>query len=164
MLDTHRAARTWSLWKAAVVSPSRSARRVADLDPGAGHRALLFDWDGTLADSQEVNYAVLTTALQQQGADLARGWFDARTGVSTRVMVLQLGALLGRRLDVDRAADDRDRAYLDRLRGWARSKRSRPCCDASTAGGPARWPPAAAARQCCRRRSGSGCSGCSTRS
>lgn len=58
---------------------------------------------------------MLADALRNQHADLDRAWFDARTGVSTREMVQQVGALYGRELDVDRAAVDRDRYYLERL-------------------------------------------------
>lgn len=93
----------------------RAAHTAADLAPGVGHRALLFDWDGTLADSQAVNFAALARALWSQHTDLDRAWFDARTGVSTREMVQQVGALYGRQLDVDRAVGERDRNYFERI-------------------------------------------------
>jgi HAD superfamily hydrolase (TIGR01509 family) len=85
-----------------------------DLEPGDDHAALLFDWDGTLADSQTVNYEVLRDALQARGAHLDRAWFDARTGVSSAEMATLVAKLSGVELDPVAVAADRDAAYLIR--------------------------------------------------
>lgn len=53
-------------------------------------RALLFDWDGTLVDSQPANYRALADALALFGITLDRGWFAARTGISARDMIRML--------------------------------------------------------------------------
>jgi beta-phosphoglucomutase-like phosphatase (HAD superfamily) len=49
--------------------------------------ALLFDWDGTLVDSQYANYRAMYRALAQVGVALEQEWFDARTGLSSREMI-----------------------------------------------------------------------------
>lgn len=82
----------------------REARTLDDLEPGVAHRALLFDWDGTLADSQAANYRAIRAALNAADLDIEQDWFDARTGVSTRDMVAM----------IDLAAH-RDRVYLGLL-------------------------------------------------
>ncbi len=86
-----------------------------DLTPQPGHTALLFDWDGTLADSQLVNYYSLRDALQGVGLDLAQEWFDARTGLSTTEMVQILAAESDIAVDVSAISAARDRRYLQRL-------------------------------------------------
>ncbi|MEV0198258.1 HAD family phosphatase [Nonomuraea sp. NPDC050691] len=48
---------------------------------------LLFDWDGTLVDSQSANYRAMTEALAPLGVTLERAWFDARTGLSSAEMI-----------------------------------------------------------------------------
>jgi HAD superfamily hydrolase (TIGR01509 family) len=85
------------------------------LHPAPHHRALIFDWDGTVADSQAVNYAVLRDALAEHGCDLAEPWFAARTGMSTRDMVTLIARLDGRTLDPDVVAARRDALYLSRV-------------------------------------------------
>ncbi|WP_058044081.1 HAD family hydrolase [Streptomyces roseifaciens] len=76
---------------------------------------LLFDWDGTLVDSQYTNYRAMAAALQQEGVDLAQDWFDARTGLSSAEMIRALlderGLGLGRPLEEVVAA--RDALFLE---------------------------------------------------
>ncbi|QYC38292.1 Fructose-1-phosphate phosphatase YqaB [Nonomuraea coxensis DSM 45129] len=48
---------------------------------------LLFDWDGTLVDSQSANYRAMATALSQVGVELEESWFGARTGLSSAEMI-----------------------------------------------------------------------------
>ncbi len=85
------------------------------LTPDPRHRALIFDWDGTLADSQAVNYAVLRDALAEHDCELAEPWFAARTGTSTRDMVAMIALLHDRPLDPDVVAARRDAMYLTRV-------------------------------------------------
>lgn len=93
----------------------REARTLDDLEPGAGHRALLFDWDGTLADSQAANYRAIRAALNAADLDIEQDWFDARTGVSTRDMVAMIAELAGSEVDLNSVAAHRDRVYLGLL-------------------------------------------------
>lgn len=86
----------------------------ADLQPAPHHEALLFDWDGTVADSQQVNFEVLREALVPVGVVLEQSWFDARTGVSSREMIAMLAAAQGVDVDPAAVAARRDEAYLRR--------------------------------------------------
>nr|WP_228514138.1 HAD-IA family hydrolase [Frondihabitans sp. VKM Ac-2883] len=91
------------------------AQSPADLEPSEKHRALLFDWDGTLADSQLVNFKAIDGALAAAGLSIEKHWFEARTGVSTREMVAMLSVLQGIPVDVNAVAAHRDDAYLERV-------------------------------------------------
>ncbi|WP_051208608.1 HAD family hydrolase [Propionicicella superfundia] len=95
-----------------VVVPASTPAR---LSPGRHHIALLFDWDGTVANSQQVNFESLRAALRDVHLDLEKSWFDARTGVSTREMVRMIADLARAEVDVDAVAAARDRAYLERV-------------------------------------------------
>lgn len=86
-----------------------------DLRPGPKHRALLFDWDGTVADSQLANFLSIRGALEEHGLSLDQDWFDARTGVSTREMVRMVADAAGHAsADVDAIARRRDELFLTR--------------------------------------------------
>ncbi|WP_405657836.1 HAD family hydrolase [Streptomyces sp. NBC_00079] len=75
-------------------------------------RVLLFDWDGTLADSTAVNFAALRRALRAHGGDLSREWFLARTGMSSAEMVAQVAEETRRPIDVMAVVSERDAYYL----------------------------------------------------
>jgi hypothetical protein len=49
------------------------------LAPAPHHRALVFDRDGTLAASQQVNFESLRAALASAPLRLDQAWFDAST-------------------------------------------------------------------------------------
>ena len=60
-----------------------------ELTPGyAG--CLIFDWDGTLVDSQYANYRAMADALEREAVTLEQDWFDARTGLSSAEMIHKL--------------------------------------------------------------------------
>jgi HAD superfamily hydrolase (TIGR01509 family) len=91
-----------------------AANNFQELQPRDGVRARLFDWDGTLADSQQINFRVLSDALAQQGLPMSYEWFAARTGVSTAEMVSQVGLLHSRSVNAQAIANARDQAFLER--------------------------------------------------
>jgi HAD superfamily hydrolase (TIGR01509 family) len=75
---------------------------------------LLFDWDGTLVDSQYANYRAMAAVLAPEGVDLEQEWFDARTGLSSAEMI---GALVDERAltlsrPVEHLVADRDEMFL----------------------------------------------------
>ncbi|MER5490632.1 HAD family hydrolase [Streptomyces sp. NPDC002454] len=85
--------------------------------PADGFDALVFDWDGTLADTLAAHYAALSTALSPYGLTVDADWYATATGMSTDEAVLWLS----RDQDVELPlplADLVDRcqtAYLDQL-------------------------------------------------
>lgn len=84
-----------------------------ELHPGdAG--ALLFDWDGTLVDTQRANYLAMAGALAEEDVRLDQEWFDARTGLSSAEMVRLLAHEGGLRLrrSVEEIVADRDERFL----------------------------------------------------
>jgi len=92
-----------------------TARTPADLRPRPHHRGLLVDHDGTLVDSQLVNYLALRDALAPVGLTLDQDWFDQRTGVSTGELVAALAAERGVEVPVATVTAARNRAYLARV-------------------------------------------------
>ncbi|MFE3110016.1 HAD family hydrolase [Kitasatospora indigofera] len=60
-----------------------------ELHPGHAE-ALLFDWDGTLVDSQYANYRAMADVLAPHGVTLRQEWFDARTGLSSADLIRTL--------------------------------------------------------------------------
>lgn len=61
----------------------------AELD---SYAALLIDWDGTLVDSQPMNFACLREVLGARVAvHLDRAWYRERIGLSTGELLVELG-------------------------------------------------------------------------
>ena len=56
------------------------------LTPPPDTRCLIFDWDGTLVDTQLANYRAMAQAIRSYGISLDKAWFDARTGLSSAEM------------------------------------------------------------------------------
>jgi HAD superfamily hydrolase (TIGR01509 family) len=81
----------------------------------AGYRALIFDWDGTLANSHAANYQAMAVALRRQGASLEKDWFLARTGLSSREMASLIGREQQVLLDLDAIVRVRNSEYMQLL-------------------------------------------------
>lgn len=84
-----------------------------ELHPGEAS-ALLFDWDGTLVDSQPANYRAMAAALAADGVTLEPTWFEARTGLSSAELVRTLADDRGIQLPraVAEIVRDRDERFL----------------------------------------------------
>jgi beta-phosphoglucomutase-like phosphatase (HAD superfamily) len=80
-----------------------------------GYRALIFDWDGTLANSHAANYQAMAAALQGQGASLEKDWFDARTGLSSREMAALISQEQKVTLDLEDIVRVRNSEYMQLL-------------------------------------------------
>jgi HAD superfamily hydrolase (TIGR01509 family) len=78
---------------------------VIDLEPYR-FSALIFDCDGTLAQTAGLHYRSMAVALRAQGHDIARGWYDARVGLSRHDLFADYSAQFGVALDVEAAARD----------------------------------------------------------
>lgn len=64
---------------------------------GTGYDALIFDWDGTLVDSQPLNYRALSGALAVYGVTMTAAWYRQRLGTSGHELIEQLA--LEQRID-----------------------------------------------------------------
>lgn len=60
--------------------------------------ALLFDCDGTLADTAELHHYALTAALRKRGHDLPKQWYLDRIGLSLDGLLEEFNDLCGVRL------------------------------------------------------------------
>ncbi|MGK3945178.1 HAD family phosphatase [Streptomyces sp. RP5T] len=90
-----------------------------------GATCLLFDWDGTLVDSQTANYRAMAKALATEGIDLEQQWFDGRTGLSSAEMIASFVSERSLRLarPIPELVAERDRHFLS----IAHTVRPHPC-------------------------------------
>lgn len=75
----------------------------------ASVKAVIFDWDGTLVDSQPLNFAALCQALKPYGVTVQRDWYWRRLGTS----VLDLLAELDIEVPVDAVVSECRRLIID---------------------------------------------------
>jgi len=74
-------------------------------------RAVIFDCDGTLADSMPLHYQAFSETLAERGAALSEALFYELGGVPTRDIVRILNDRFGYRLDADEAAAAKEARY-----------------------------------------------------
>lgn len=58
-----------------------------------GRRAVIFDWDGTLADTQDRNYQALKAAMAAHHGVIDRDWYRHHAGLAIRDLLTLLPAL-----------------------------------------------------------------------
>ncbi len=85
----------------------------AAIAPSPPFAALIFDCDGTLADTLSVHYQAWVAALRQFGAGMDRAWYANHTGVSTVDLVTLLNATFGYRLEVGAVKAEKHRHFAD---------------------------------------------------
>ncbi len=93
----------------------KRAKNICDLEPGPRYQALIFDWDGTLADSHTANYEAFAQTMRVRGIEINRSWFNARTGLSTADMAAAAAQPYGTLLNMENLKRERDAAYLELL-------------------------------------------------
>lgn len=79
------------------------------------YRALLFDCDGTVADSMGLHLEAWNHALGQQGGYITAEENQRFAGQPTERIVEQLNHLRGTQIDGTRVAQDKERAFLERV-------------------------------------------------
>lgn len=79
------------------------------------HDAILFDCDGTLADTMPAHYRAWLGITQPHGIDFDEDRFYSLSGRPTRDIIAQLAAEAGVELDVEQAAKVKERHFLDQL-------------------------------------------------
>ncbi len=86
--------------------------RIAPPEP---FKALIFDCDGTLADTMPNHFKAWAASLQSFGADLTEENFYRMGGWPNRAIIEDLNRQGGYGLDVDRTQEDKERRYLELL-------------------------------------------------
>lgn len=77
--------------------------------------AILFDCDGTLADTMPAHYRAWLTVTRAHGLDFDEDRFYSLGGRPTRDIIATLAREAGVALDVDEAAEVKERSFLDQL-------------------------------------------------
>jgi beta-phosphoglucomutase family hydrolase len=79
--------------------------------PVPPYKALIFDCDGTLADTLPVHFKTWTTALQVVGADISKDWYYKYCGTSAEEMLQILKSSYGYQFDSESVIAKRQKHY-----------------------------------------------------
>lgn len=79
--------------------------------PVPPYKALIFDCDGTLADTLPVHFKTWTAALQAVGADISKDWYYKYCGTSAQEMLQILKNLFGYQFDSASVIAKRQKHY-----------------------------------------------------
>jgi len=85
------------------------------VDPKA--KALIFDLDGTMADTMPTHYLSWKKVAEQHGFEFPEAWFYEWAGVRTQKIAELLNERLGIDLDPAAAEEEKETAFLDMIRG-----------------------------------------------
>ncbi len=88
---------------------------ITRIAPPAPFTALIFDCDGTLADTMPSHFRAWAASLQSFGADLTEENFYRMGGWPNRAIIDDLNREFGYGLDVGRTEEDKERRYLEGL-------------------------------------------------
>ncbi|NCC53136.1 MAG: HAD family phosphatase [Spartobacteria bacterium] len=80
-------------------------------------KALIFDCDGTIADSMPLHFTTWQQTAQKHGFEFSSEQFYAWAGVPTREIIRRLAEQQQAPIDIDAAAVDKDQFYHDALAG-----------------------------------------------
>ncbi len=83
--------------------------------PPEPYQALIFDCDGTLADTMPSHYKAWRAALQARNADLEEAMFYSMAGWPTSDIIQRLNRDFGYALDIDETHHDKEARYLQSL-------------------------------------------------
>jgi beta-phosphoglucomutase family hydrolase len=81
--------------------------------PPQPYSALIFDCDGTLADTMPLHYQVWSTILSGQGLELLEDQFYKLAGMPTVDIIRLLNDKHGCNLDVDSLHEEKERLFLE---------------------------------------------------
>ncbi|MFQ4144182.1 HAD-IA family hydrolase [Chlorogloeopsis sp. ULAP02] len=88
---------------------------ISPIAPTPPYTALIFDCDGTLADTLSLHYKAWSESVQVFGAHMEREWYYNRTGISTVELIQILNATYGYQLDVEQVKTEKNRRYRQLL-------------------------------------------------
>jgi len=83
--------------------------------PPEPYEALIFDCDGTLADTMPSHYQAWLAALHAQNADLDEAFFYSMAGWPSADIIRRLNREFGYALDVDATHHDKESRYVQTL-------------------------------------------------
>lgn len=81
------------------------------ITPIPPYKALIFDFDGTLADTLPVHFQTWSAALQAVGADISKSWYYEYCGTSAEEMLQILKNLFGYQFDSKSVIAKRQKHY-----------------------------------------------------
>jgi beta-phosphoglucomutase family hydrolase len=79
--------------------------------PISPYKALIFDCDGTLADTLPIHFQTWSVALQAEGADISKDWYYKYCGTSAEEMLQILKNLFGYQFDSESVIAKRQKHY-----------------------------------------------------
>lgn len=88
---------------------------VVELHLPANAAGLVFDCDGTVADTMPLHYRAWLAALREHGQDFPEALFYEMAGIPTRRIVELLNERHGYALPVDDTAEDKERRYVEMI-------------------------------------------------
>lgn len=75
------------------------------------HKALIFDCDGTIADTLPLHFQAWAATLQSFGADISQDWYFQNCGTSAIAMIQRLNQQFGYQLAADAVNTARQQYY-----------------------------------------------------
>ncbi len=86
---------------------------ITRIAPPQPYKALIFDCDGTLADTMPNHYKAWAASLQSFGADLTEENFYRMGGWPNKAIIDDLNREFGYGLDIERTQEDKERRYVE---------------------------------------------------
>jgi beta-phosphoglucomutase family hydrolase len=84
---------------------------LSSIAPVPPYKALIFDCDGTLADTLPVHFKTWTAALQAIGANISKDWYYKYCGTSAEEMLQILKSFYGYQFDSESVIAKRQKHY-----------------------------------------------------
>ena len=88
---------------------------ITRIAPPQPYKALIFDCDGTLADTMPNHYKAWAASLLSFGADLTEENFYRMGGWPNKAIIDDLNREFGYGLDIERTQEDKERRYVEML-------------------------------------------------
>jgi beta-phosphoglucomutase-like phosphatase (HAD superfamily) len=89
--------------------------KLALIAPPEPYSALIFDCDGTLADTMPGHFAAWVTALRASGGDITEERFYQNAGVTSAAIIEALNQDFGYALDVPKTVEVKEKMYVEGL-------------------------------------------------
>lgn len=90
-------------------------------------KAVIFDYDGTLALTSSLHFDAFNAAVARQGAQMDRAWYESRTGLDRNDLMAEFAAQHDDALDVARVVAGSRQITVDRSGRTRRCAMSEQC-------------------------------------